>query len=87
MRQKVSIAIGVPKQIDEARRSSVNVPAVEAHKGIEHVRSPVLRESPRVLCKKTPELMFGDLGYAVRNNAIKNASMSYSGRGELHHVW
>jgi hypothetical protein len=87
MRQKVSIAIGMPIQIDETRRRRINVPAIEAHKGMEHVRSPVLRESPRVLRKKTPELMFRDLGYAVRNNAIKNASMSYSGRGELHHVW
>jgi hypothetical protein len=77
----------VPKQVDEARRGSVNVPAVEAHKGIEHVRSPVLRKSPRVLCKKTPELMFGDLGYVVRNNAIENASVSNGGRSESHHVW
>jgi hypothetical protein len=77
----------VPKQVDKAGRSSINVPAVKSHKSIEHVRSPVLRESPRVLCKKTPELMVGDLGYAVRNNAIKNASVPNCGRSESDHVW
>jgi hypothetical protein len=77
----------VPIQVDEARRRSVNVPAIKAHKGIEHVRSPVLRKSPRVLGQETPELMFGDLGYAVRNNAIKNASVPNCGRSESDHVW
>jgi hypothetical protein len=77
----------VPIQIDEARRRSVNVPAIKANKGVENIRPSVLWKSARVFSKKAPKLMLRDLRGMFRHNAFKYAPVSYCSRSELYHLW